>query len=268
MHLYNFVVQICCFQCLFHLNQNILARNNIFSWMDIEQTLWPFILLENSETLNDWCNAQGSITENQICYHRKSNKNWNPPIQRKVKCRFRLITEEKSFWKFDRLWTKRWKEVVLFSRNSFQMRKNKKAWWKAILLLREIEFEKLSVLTRRAWCADDCVRGSDESLSWFCWIAMSTLPNNVTTTHWKEKNRASICILVLSFSSATKTGNVIQDTATYRAVCSQRTLERCIIITLCCLKVPRLRKFSLASSFFQKTMQSLFFYWAISTLTL
>ena len=112
--------------------------------------------------------------------------------------------------------------------------------------------------TRRAWCADDCVRGSDESLSWFCWIAMSTLPNNVTTTHWKEKNRASICILVLSFSSATKTGNVIQDTATYRAVCSQRTLERCIIITLCCLKVPRLRKFSLASSFFQKTMQSLF----------
>ena len=169
-------------------------------------------------------------------------------------------TEENSLWKFDRLWTKRWKDVVLFSRNSFQMRKNEKAWWKAIVLLREIELEKLSVLTRRAWCADDCVRGSDESLSWFCWIAMSTLPNNVTTTHWKEKNRASICILVLSFSSATKTGNVIQDTATYRAVCSQRTLERCIIITLCCLKVPRLRKFSLASSFFQKTMQSLFFY--------
>ena len=86
------------------------------------------------------------------------------------------------------------------------MRKNEKAWWKAIVLLREIELEKLSVLTRRAWCADDCVRGSDQSLSWFCWIAMSTLPNNVTTTHWKEKNRASIYILVLSFSSATKTG--------------------------------------------------------------
>ena len=80
-------------------------------------------------------------------------------------------TEENSLWKFDRLWTKRWKDDVLFSRNSFQMRKNEKAWWKAIVLLREIELEKLSVLTRCTWCADDCVRGSDQSLTWFCWIA-------------------------------------------------------------------------------------------------
>ena len=36
MQLYNFVVQTCCFRCLFHLNQNILARNNIFPWMIIE----------------------------------------------------------------------------------------------------------------------------------------------------------------------------------------------------------------------------------------
>ena len=88
-------------------------------------------------------------------------------------------TEENSLWKFDRLWTKRWKEVVLFSRNSFQMRKNEKAWWKASVLLREIELEKLSVLSR---LVDDCVRGSDQSLSWFCWIAMS-LWTNATTTH-------------------------------------------------------------------------------------
>ena len=155
-------------------------------------------------------------------------------------------TEENSLLKFYSLWTKRWKDVVLFSRNSFQMRKNEKAWWKVIVLLRENALEKLSVLTRCAWCADDCVRGSDQSLSWFCWIAMSPWPN-VTTTHRQEKNRASIYILVLSFSSATKTGNVIQDPAAYRAVCSQRTLERCIIITLYCLQLPRSRKFSLAS---------------------
>ena len=65
--------------------------------MDIGQTLWPFILLKNSETFIDWCNAKGPITENQIGYHRKSNKNWNPPTQRKVKCAFRLITGI-EFW--------------------------------------------------------------------------------------------------------------------------------------------------------------------------
>ena len=97
MQLYNFVVRICCFQCLLHLNQNILARNNTFSWMDFGQTLWPFILLENSETFIDWCNAKGPITENQNGYHRKSNKNWNPPTQRKVKCAFLLITGT-DFW--------------------------------------------------------------------------------------------------------------------------------------------------------------------------
>ena len=156
-------------------------------------------------------------------------------------------TKENRLWKFDKPWIKRLKDVVLFGKNSFQMRENEKAWWKAIALLREIELEKLiSVLTRCTWCADDCVRGSDQSLSWFCWIAMSPWPN-VTTTHRQEKNRASIYILVLSFSSATKTGNVIQDPAAYRAVCSQRTLERCIIITLYCLQLPRSRKFSLAS---------------------
>ena len=209
--------------------------------MDIGSTLWPLILLKKSETLIDWCNAKGPIRENRIGYHRKSNQNWNPPTQWKVKCAFRLITG------IDKLWIKRLKDVVLFGKNSFQMRENEKAGWKAIALLREIELEKLiSVLTRCTWCADDCVRGFDQSLSWFCWIAMSPWPN-VTTTHRQEKNRASIYILVLSFSSATKTGNVIQDPAAYRAVCSQKTLERWIIITLCCLQLPRSRKFSLAS---------------------
>ena len=101
-------------------------------------------------------------TNSKKCQMRVSFDHWNLLLTK---------TEENSLWKFDRLWTKRWKDVVLFSRNSFQMRKNEKAWWKASVLLREIELEKLSVLTRCTWCADDCVRGSDQSLTWFCWIA-------------------------------------------------------------------------------------------------
>ena len=124
--------------------------------MDIGSTLWPLILLKKSETLIDWCNAKGPIRENRIGYPRKWNQNWNPPTQWKVKCAFRLITG------IDKLWIKRLKDVVLFGKNSFQMRENEKAGWKAIALLREIELEKLiSVLTRCTWCADDCVRGSE-----------------------------------------------------------------------------------------------------------
>ena len=71
-------------------------------------------------------------------------------------------TKENRLWKFDKPWIKRLKDVVLFGKNSFQMRENEKAWWKAIALLREIELEKLiSVLTRCTWCADDCVRGCE-----------------------------------------------------------------------------------------------------------
>ena len=124
--------------------------------MDIGSTLWPLILLKKSETLIDWCNAKGPIRENRIGYPRKWNQNWNPPTQWKVKCAFRLITG------IDKLWIKRLKDVVLFGKNSFQMRENEKAGWKAIALLREIELEKLiSVLTRCTWCADDCVRGCE-----------------------------------------------------------------------------------------------------------
>ena len=72
------------------------------------------------------------------------------------------------------------------------MRKNEKAWWKAIVLLREIELEKLSILTQRAWCADDCVRGSDQSLSWFCWIAMSTWPNATWQQHIAKKRTGRV----------------------------------------------------------------------------
>ena len=170
MYKYNFVLQICCFRCLFHLNQNFLARNDICfvdgHWInpltfDFAEKIWNSHWLMQckrayqgkSNWLSQKMKSKLKSTNSMKSQMRVSFDHWNWLLTK---------TKENRLWKFDKPWIKRLKDVVLFGKNSFQMRENEKAWWKAIALLREIELEKLiSVLTRCTWCADDCVRGCE-----------------------------------------------------------------------------------------------------------
>ena len=143
--------------------------------MDIGSTLWPLILLKKSETLIDWCNAKGPIRENRIGYHRKSNQNWNPPTQWKVKCAFRLITGIDYWQKLRKIdfgslinpELKGWKTLYCSARTHFK-------WGK----MRRLD-------ERQSHCF--------EKLSWKNWLVFWHDAHDVPTIVW-EVVRLHICI--------------------------------------------------------------------------